>query len=167
MLGLGAEMPRLVPDNPETGSGADRPHEYTWKTPLCQCDRREEAVYLQQALRRAGIESWFNFQGHATSYVPSTEHRLGIGSIEVLVAADQLDQARVIAAQPIPQEIVEESKQELPEFVEPKCPKCGSDDVVLEGVDPENTWRCEQCDEQWTEALPTEDGTSNAAKNPS
>ena len=78
----------------------------------------------------------------------------GLGYPRVLVAADQLDQARAIAAQPIPQEIVEEEKEEVPEFVEPKCPKCGSDDVVLEGVDPENTWRCEQCYEQWTETSP-------------
>jgi ribosomal protein L37AE/L43A len=77
-----------------------------------------------------------------------------LASPRVLVAADQLDQARAIAAQTNPQEIVEEEKEEVPEFVEPKCPKCGSEDVVLEGVDPENTWRCEQCDEQWTETSP-------------
>jgi hypothetical protein len=33
--------------------------------------------------------------------------------------------------------------------------------VVLEGVDPENTWRCEQCDEQWTETSP-----ANAEESP-
>ena len=70
------------------------------------------------------------------------------------VAADQLDQSQSIAAQFVPQKIVEDATEEVPEFVEPKCPKCGSDDVVLEGVDPENTWRCEQCDEQWTESAP-------------
>ncbi len=166
LLGLGAEMPQLVPDDPEDGNEDDGPHEYTWKTPLCNCDSSEEAVQLQAALRRAGIESWFNFQGRTTSFVPSTEHQLGIGGVEVLVAADQLDQARLIASHPIPQEIIDESKEEIPEFVEPKCPQCGSDDVVLEGVDPANTWRCEQCDKQWTESLPeTVDATLNAAKD--
>jgi hypothetical protein len=158
LVGFGSEIPQLVPDDPETGNRDDGPYEFTWKTPLCECDNSEEAAYLKEALRRAGIESWINFNGHMTSYVPSTEHRLGIGSIEVLVAADQLDQAQAIAANPIPQEIVQESKQEIPEFVEPKCPKCGSDDVVIESVDPENTWRCEQCDEQWTESLPATEG---------
>ena len=166
VFGLGAEMPQLVPDDPEDGNEDDGPHEYTWKTLLCNCDSSDEAVQLQAALRRAGIESWFNFQGRTTSFVPSTEHQLGIGGVEVLVAADQLDQARLIAASPIPPEIVDESKQEVPEFVEPKCPQCGSDDVVLEGVDPANTWRCEQCDKQWTESLPeTVDATLNAAKD--
>jgi hypothetical protein len=167
VLGFGAEMPQLIHDTPEAEQH-DGPQEYTWKTPLCVCDGHDETVYLQEALRRAGIESWINFGGYTTSYVPSIEHRLGIGGFEILVAADQLDQARAIAAQPIPQEIVDESKEEVPDFVEPKCPKCGSDDVVLEAVDPENTWRCEQCDEQWTETLPTSvDETHNPAKNAS
>jgi len=70
----------------------------------------------------------------------------------VLVAADQLEQARAIAARPIPQDIIDDSKAEVPEFVEPKCPKCGSDDVVLEAVDTANQWRCEQCDAEWSDA---------------
>jgi DNA-directed RNA polymerase subunit M/transcription elongation factor TFIIS len=164
---FGARAPELVPDNPEEDEDG-APHDYTWKTPLCVCYTREEAAQLQEALRRASIESWFNFGGYTTSFVPSTSHSVMAGDIQVLVAADQLDQARAIAANPIPPEIVEDSKQETPDFVEPKCPKCGSDDVVLEAVDPENTWRCEQCDEQWTETLPqSADGTPNPANNAS
>src|SRR5208337_869499 len=33
--------------------------DFTWKTPLCECEEREEALALREALRRAGIESWF------------------------------------------------------------------------------------------------------------
>ena len=55
-------------------------------------------------------------------------------------------------ARPVPHDVVDESKEEIPEFVTPRCPSCGSDDVVLEGVDPENTWRCEACDHEWSES---------------
>ena len=157
---FGARTPQLVPDTPDTHDEADGPHDYTWKTPLCECETNEQAQQLIEALQQAGIDGWVEHPGGYRS--SALEYP------RVLVAADQLDQARVIAANPIPQQIVDESKEEIPEFVEPKCPKCGSDDVVLEGVDPENTWRCERCDAQWTDSMPkTEDGYPAAAKKPS
>jgi ribosomal protein L37AE/L43A len=143
LLGLGTSMPRLVPDTPDADDKDDGPREYTWKTPLCDCDTNEEARQLAGVLRQAGIDSWIQ-----------QAREFGRRNARVMVAADQLDQARSIAAQTNPQEIVEEEKEEAQEFVEPKCLKCGSDDVVLEGVDPANTWRCEQCGEQWTESPP-------------
>jgi ribosomal protein L37AE/L43A len=156
LLGLGSTTPRLVPDTPDADDQDDGPHEYTWKTPLCDCGTNEEAQQLARVLRQAGIDSWIQ-----------QAREFGRRDARVMVAADQLDQARAIAAQTNPQQIVEDEKQEVPEFVEPKCPRCGSDDVVLEGVDPENTWRCEQCDEQWTETAPKPEGeTPEAAKNP-
>lgn len=133
--------------------------EYTWKTFLCECDSKQ-AWQLVEALKRAGIESWTGGPG-----VYAREKDWGPEMTRITVAADQLEQARIIAAQPIPQQIIDESKEEIPEFIEPKCPKCGSDDVVLEGVDPENIWRCEQCEAKWTDSLPkAEDATSESAK---
>ena len=99
-----------------------------------------EARQLCETLRQAGIESW----------IEMTYPR-------VLVAADQLDRARAIAANPIPQEIADRFKSEVPEYEPPACPKCGASDPVLEAVDPENAWRCEQCGEQWTETAASED----------
>jgi ribosomal protein S27E len=136
---FGNHAPETVPETPGAEDEDAGQHEYTWKTVLCDCDTNGQAKELSSALQRAGIDSWIQ---------QSIE--FGRSYARVLVAADQLDQARAIAAQPIPQEIVDEST-EVPEFVEPKCPKCGSDDVVLKGVDPRNTWQCEQCGEQWTE----------------
>ncbi len=143
LLGLNSGMPRLVPDQPESGKEDEGPHEYTWKTPLCDCETNDEAQQLTGVLRQVGIDSWIQ-----------QAREFGRRNARVMVAADQLDQAQAIAAQFVPQMIAEDATEEEPEFVEPKCPKCGSDDVVLEGVDPENTWRCEQCDEQWTETAP-------------
>jgi ribosomal protein L37AE/L43A len=146
--GLGGKTPALVSDEDEIVEDEAGPYDYTWYTYLCECETREQAAQLCEVLRQAKIDC--GYQG-GTVYP------------RVHVAADQLDQARAVAAQTIPQAIVENEKEEAQEFVEPKCPKCGSDDVVLEGVDPANTWRCEQCDEQWTESLPATEEKSPKA----
>ncbi len=117
-------------------------HEYTWKTPLCDCDSREEAWQIYEVLRRAGIESWIE--------APSL-YSGKLNGPRVIVAADELDEARQIAAQPVPQEIVDQSKLKLPEFEAPRCPRCGASDPVLEDVDPSNAWSCEICGHEWSE----------------
>ncbi|MGD0522324.1 MAG: DUF2007 domain-containing protein [Terracidiphilus sp.] len=127
-------------ENEET----DLPHEYTWKTVLCECDDRDQAWQVSEALKQAGIESWIE--------QPGSRYSFGISNPRILVAADQLDQARRIAAQPIPQEIIDLSKMAPPEFEAPACPQCGAKDPVLEGVDPFNSWRCEACGKLWTES---------------
>jgi hypothetical protein len=126
-----------APDDTENES--DLPHDYTWKTLLCECDTREKARQISEALRRGGVESWIR-----------TQNAIHPG---VLVAADQLEQAREVAARPIPQEIIDESMVEVPEFKAPVCPKCGDAEPVLEGVDPVNTWHCESCDFEWTDSV--------------
>jgi hypothetical protein len=155
-FGVLARAPEPVPDTPnfqdESGdeSGeSDEPREYTWKTVLCECEDREEAWQICEMLRRAGIESWID--GPRGSYSPYSGE-LDLRTPRVLVAADQIDQAREIAARPIPQEIVEQSKMQTPEFEPPVCPKCGAEDPVLENADPANAWKCEACEYEWTEA---------------
>jgi hypothetical protein len=145
--------PQPVPDTPETEAEVDGPHEYTWKTPLCECETSEQAQQLVEALQKKGIDAWVDGAGSSSRYAMSA-----LDYPRVLVAADQLDQARAIAEKPIPQEIIEDSKIEVPEYVVPKCPKCGAEDPILESVEPSNTWRCEQCDAQWTENLPQTEG---------
>jgi len=76
---------------------------------------------------------------------------LDLTNPRVLVVADQLDQAHAVAARPIPAEIVEGSKIKEPEFEPPRCPKCGAEDPVLEGVDPANNWSCGLCGARWNE----------------
>ena len=48
-------------DSAEEG---DPPVEYTWKTPLCECEDREKAWQIQEVLRQAGIESWLDRPGY-------------------------------------------------------------------------------------------------------
>ena len=122
--------------------------EFTWKTLLCDCENSRQARQLAEVLRRSGIESWIEgprFVG-------------GLSGPRVLVAADQLDLARLIAAQPIPQEIIDESNQETPEFELPKCPECGAEDPTLESVEAFNSWECESCGNKWTESAPESPG---------
>jgi len=122
---------------------SDQPAEFTWKTPLCECDDSESAAQIRMALRQAGIDSWLDGQGFRVA--------VDLSNPRILVAADQLDQAREILSQPIPQSIIEQSKMEIPEYEPPVCPACGAEDPILESADPVNSWLCESCGKQWTE----------------
>lgn len=150
-LGADPDAPELVPDTSKAEDDSedrDRSQEYTWKTLLCECEGREAAWQIIEVLRQAGIESWV--EGPGGSYSPYSQLDQSIPRI--LVPADRLDEARAIIARPIPKEIVEQSKMQLPEFDLPVCPKCGAGDPVLEDVDPVNSWLCEACGNQWTES---------------
>jgi hypothetical protein len=151
----------LLPSDPEERDEEDgqedgAPVEYTWKTLLRECNDLTEAKQLSTVLTKAGIQSW-------TEWPPG--YSIGFGNPRVVVAADQLDQARAIAERPIPQEIIEESKLEPPEFQTPVCPKCGAEDPTLEGVDPTNSWHCEQCDWDWTESAEGADESGEKSGN--
>jgi len=127
----------------EATEEGEPPMEYTWKTPLCECEDREEAWQIQEVLRRAGIESWIDRPGYGAA--PD------LSSYRIVVAADQLEKANEIISKPIPQEIVEQSKMDIPDYEPPTCPSCGAGEPVLESADPVNSWRCESCGRQWTE----------------
>jgi len=144
------------------------PREYTWKTKLCDCETRLQAIQLAAALERAGIDSWI--QTSRTSGDPTD-----LTYPRILVAADQLEQAQAVAAQPIPQDIIDESLEEQTsepqEFEVPRCPQCGAPDPVLCPAeeskigDPKpddkewiNTWYCEFCGAEWTDPDPVQPG---------
>src|ERR1700757_3909229 len=118
--------------------------EYTWKTGLCRCDSIDEAAQRGEMLRRAGIDSWVQRPG-SRFIVPWLE--LGAGDLQINVAADQLERAHAIMAQPIPQDIIDELKAEdaAPAYEVPICPKCRAEDPTLESVEPSNNWLCESC----------------------
>jgi hypothetical protein len=139
------------PDSDDvTGTGSV---EYTWKTGLCRCDSIDEAAQRSEMLRRAGIESWVQRPG-SRFFVPWLE--LGVGDLQINVAADQLEEARAVIAQPIPQDIINELKEEelAPAYEIPKCPKCKAEDPTLESVEPSNNWLCESCGYTWSDPIP-------------
>lgn len=141
----------------EGAAESNLPVEYTWKTLLCACEGDEQAWQVAEVLRRAGIESWIE---SATTYANSSgslHASIDEGERRVFVAADQLDEARQVAARPIPQDIVDQSKFAPPVYEPPVCPRCGAADPVLEGVEPVNTWKCEGCGAQWEDSAPEAD----------
>jgi hypothetical protein len=124
----------------------DLPHEYTWKTFLCECNTREEALDIGLVLKQAGIDSW----------ISRPDLSLSLGGPRIQVAADQLEQAQTVLAHYVPPKQVKD-EEEVPEFVLPVCPTCGSKDgAMLESADPVNAWLCEACGAQWTD--PDESG---------
>lgn len=141
MLGSGSSPAALAQEAQESAEGGQEV-EYSWKVQLCECEEMEQAQLLRETLRRAGIESWL-------------EGRQWMGGYpRLLVAADQQEAARAVAAQPIPQEIVEEFRQmrEAPEaYALPCCPTCKAEDPLLEGVEPTNQWLCESCGHRWAD----------------
>ena len=147
--------PELVPDTPSANGDDAGPHDYTWKTVLCECDTDEEARQLSEALQQAGIDCWIDGGRRSNAYIGYASEGLA-ANLRILVAADQLDQARAIAARPIPPEIVAESQEDVADFVAPSCPSCGAPDPVLETVEPANCWKCEQCGREWTDSVPAE-----------
>jgi hypothetical protein len=118
--------------------------DYTWKVLLCECDDKAHAWQLKQALRRAGIDCWVEDPGQFSVSPP-----------RVSVAADQLEQARAVIANPIPQDIIDESRLEIPDYSPPNCPACGAADPTLLAADPSNSWECEICGNEWSD--PVED----------
>ncbi|HKO12296.1 MAG TPA: hypothetical protein VJV22_10020, partial [Acidobacteriaceae bacterium] len=70
----------------------------------------------------------------------------------IMVAADQLDEAKQILLHPIPQDVIDQSKVKVEDFVPPTCPKCGAEDPLLESVEPANSWRYENCGAQWSDS---------------
>jgi hypothetical protein len=128
--------------------------DYSWKVALCRCESLDEAAARSEMLRRVGIDSWIQRPG-ARFVVPWLE--LGVGDIQINVGADQLDQAQTIVAQPIPQDIIDQLKEEsaAPEYELPSCPHCGAPDPILESVEPSNNWLCESCDHTWSDPIPS------------
>ena len=139
-------QPLASEPRPQAGlDGEDDACEFTWKVLLAECEQWEKAWQIREVLRRAGIDSWL--EG------PHSRVNWDLRNPRVMVAADQLDEARQIAAQPIPQEIVDLSGKQVPEYEPPTCPACGALDPILdENHNPEvepNHWICENCGNEW------------------
>lgn len=131
------------------------PREYTWKTELRICDTPQEAWQVGKMLERAGIDSW----------IQGPNSRAGLDGSRITVAADQLEEARAIAAQPIPQDIIDESKElgDAPQYENPRCPRCRAEDPTLESVEPSNNWLCESCGYKWSDPVGDDTQEPNTA----
>ena len=127
--------------------------DYSWKVPLCRCESLDEAAARCEMLRRAKLDRWLQRSGSFD--VTAWDGALGAGDFQINVAADQLDEARAIISQPIPQDILDQVKEEkaVPEYQAPVCPKCRTADPTLESVEPSNNWLCESCGCTWSDPV--------------
>lgn len=134
-----------APSDPEESPRNDDEEEVP-RAYLCECEGADQINQLREALRRAGVDSWVDSLSAALGRVQEFQ------TARIFVPGDQLAVAREVASRPMPQDIIEESKIEVEDFVPPICPKCGAEDPLLESVEPTNTWRCENCGAQWTDS---------------
>jgi hypothetical protein len=145
-------QPQPPPEHADT-AGESELVEYSWMVMLCRCDTTEQANQLQDALYRGGVDAWIQNE--------KSPGRHGLRYSELLVAPDQLDEARRIAAQPLPQDILDAANAPpLEDFVPPACPKCHSENSLLEGSEPTNSWRCDDCGYEWSEAASGDDNAT-------
>ncbi len=95
------------------------------------------------ALREAGIDSVVLQQDGS---------RMDVSGPRVVVAPADADAAAQILSQPLAERFRREVEESVPEeFAVPKCPKCGSQETLLEAVEPANLWRCDDCGHDWVE----------------
>ena len=73
-----------------------------------------------------------------------------------------IDQAQAVITQPIPQDIIDQLKEEesASAYEPPVCPKCAAADPILESVEPSNNWLCESCGHTWSD--PVTDPTASS-----
>lgn len=55
-----------------------------------------------------------------------------------------------MVARPIPQDIIDDSKLEVPKYVVPVCPEYDALDPVLKSIDLINSWLYESWGAEWT-----------------
>ena len=96
------------------------------------------------ALREAGIESVV-LRGDGS--------RMDVRGPRVVVAPEDAEDAAILLSQPLAERFKTEVDESTPgEFAMPVCPKCGSQETLLEAVEPANRWRCDHCDHEWLES---------------
>ena len=128
-----------------TARASSGPHEYTWKVDLCECDEWDQVWQIRRMLDRAGIQSWAR-GASPNNYQLMMRPR-------IIVAADQLEEARRILVQPIPKDIIDESKVEVPNYQLPHCPRCQDQEPTLIATEPSNRWLCESCGTRWNDPV--------------
>lgn len=125
-----------------------------------------EARAAGYLLERAKIQNWVESAEtvRMQSQLPriSTLYRHEVFGAEwiaylLVVSMDDVDKISKVVPDVLPPELVEEMKQDVGEFVAPRCPECGSDQVMLDpSVTAEenvNHWLCDACEHQWQEKL--------------
>jgi len=110
---------------------------------LCECDTYEEAEFVCFILGEQDVYSVVR------QNLGTTDLRLP----QVLIAPDHMEKARRVLSSAdttaLRPQFEAESAIASKDFVPPNCPRCSSEELLLESVDPTNTWVCERCGTTW------------------
>lgn len=112
---------------------------------VAECRTTDDAQFLAYLLSERGIRSGI--------LVPGDKMDLRLPQIKVAPEHEEL--ARRILAEPVPAGTREDydAAPEIDVPPHPCCPACRSDEVVLDGIESGNQWRCEHCGKAWTEIV--------------
>ena len=103
-------------------------------------DNAASAAYY--ALTREGIDAIVLSQSRA---------KFDNRGPRVVVTPKDAERAAAILSQPAADQLRSEAEEVPEEFALPDCPVCGSEETLLESVDPVNQWRCDHCGHTWLE----------------
>jgi hypothetical protein len=103
-------------------------------------ERIASAAYY--ALIREGIEA---------IVVSASSAKFNDRGPRVVVKPKDAERAAEILSAPAGEALTAEADESAAEYDLPRCPTCGSEETVLESVDPVNQWLCEGCGHTWLE----------------
>ena len=122
-----------------------------------------DALVAKTALESAGIEAYLQ---DANLIRLDWQMSNMIGGLRLQVDEPDVDAATAVLAAPVPAAIVMEEDE--PEFEQPRCPRCGSNEVTYEGKSRgaalvslsflaiplpfgKSSWKCSACGARWRE----------------
>ena len=127
--------------------GVSLPEGYAFRAPnhcVSEFDDEEDASAAALWLKSEGIES---------QVILPSSGRYAVRASMLAVAPGDAARMAELLAQPIPEEF-REMLRNKDEYVVPTCPACGSDEILLEEVEPANKWVCDACGHAWVEDVP-------------
>jgi hypothetical protein len=152
----------------------DIPPEFRDLTTICRYRDLSEALVARAVIESAGI---FCFLKDENLVRLDWQVSNFIGGIRLQVGAADVDEAKNILSQPIPNEI---SIPDQPGFIQPRCPRCTSTDISWERQGRKaalaslylfslplprgsESWHCNSCDLRWIDDEPEESASNDNA----
>lgn len=156
--------PPVLEDRPESGDPA-----YRALTAVRRYRDLSEAIVARSLLESAGIGAWIRDENVARM---EWQYSNLLGGVRLQVETGDTDAALEVLNQPIPETVPFE---EQAEFIQPRCPRCGSIDISFLGPDRRaalasvtllhmplpsggESWLCDACGAHWVEV--DEDGST-------
>jgi hypothetical protein len=147
--------PPVLEDRPESGHPA-----YRALTTVRRYRDLSEAIVARSLLESAGIAAWIRDENVARM---EWQYSNLLGGVRLQVETGDAEGALEVLNQPIPEAVPFE---EQAEFIQPRCPRCGSIDISFLGPDRRaalaavtllhlplpsggESWLCDACGSRW------------------